>query len=104
MRLKHILTLFKAMCSDDVMLRLDVLRRVARFILSQYRFMWPQIAWWDDRQFNDYLRRFDELSGMNTDRRWMLYQLMRLVTSVPGDSAECGTARKFSRAAKYLWR
>ncbi|MFQ5638474.1 MAG: TylF/MycF/NovP-related O-methyltransferase [bacterium] len=49
--------------------------------------------------FNQYLARFDELKGLNTDRRWMLYQLIRLVRNIPGDTAECGV---YKGAGSYL--
>jgi O-methyltransferase len=79
--------------------RFSILRRVARVIFPRYRFQWPQMAWWDDRAFNDYLVRFGELEGMNAARRWTLYQLVRLTASVPGDTAECGV---FEGAGSYL--
>jgi hypothetical protein len=43
--------------------------------------------------------RFGELEGMNTDRRWTLYQLLRLMDGVPGDTAECGV---YAGASSYL--
>jgi O-methyltransferase len=73
--------------------RFEMLRSVARLLLPNYRFKWPQMAWWEDAFFNLYLDRFGERAGMNTDRRWMVYQLMRLVSNVPGDTAECGVYR-----------
>jgi hypothetical protein len=48
------------------------------------------MAWWDDEPFNSYLDAFGERGGFNTHRRWMLTQLLRLVNSVPGNTAECG--------------
>jgi O-methyltransferase len=81
------------------LLRFEIVRRLAGLILPQYRFKWPQMAWWDDVFFNDYLKKFNEIDGMNTDRRWMLYQLMRLVYDVPGDTAECGV---YNGAGSYL--
>jgi hypothetical protein len=72
------------------LIRFEIVRRLARLMLPQYRFKWPQMEWWGDGFFNAYLKKFDEMDGMNTDRRWMLYQLMRLVHDVPGDTAECG--------------
>jgi len=79
--------------------RFELLRRLARLLLPQYRFKWPQMEWWDADWFNAYLDRFGERRGMNTDRRWMVYQLMRLVQAVPGDTAECGVYRG---AGSYL--
>src|SRR5262249_31837751 len=80
-------------------LRFDILRWIGRWILPAYRFQWPQIGWWRDNQFNEYLKSFNEYGGMNSDRRWALYQLTRLVATVPGDTAECGV---FQGASSYL--
>jgi hypothetical protein len=48
------------------------------------------MEWWHDRSFNEYLDRFHERKGFNTHRRWMLWQLLRLIRDIPGDTAECG--------------
>lgn len=88
--LGNLFVALKRLRSKDPLERLELLRTVGRWILPKYRFKWPQMSWWNDPQFNDYLDRFGEREGMNTDRRWMLYQLLRLVTAVPGDTAECG--------------
>jgi hypothetical protein len=79
--------------------RFELLREAGRRLLPAYRFKWPQMAWWGDRDFDAYLERFGERGGANDDRRWMLGQLMRLVAAVPGDTAECGAYRG---AASYL--
>ena len=73
--------------------------RIGRLIVPEYRFQWPQLDWWNDALFNDYLRQFDELTGFNTYRRWTLFQLLRLIEIVPGDTAECGV---FQGAGSYL--
>jgi O-methyltransferase len=77
----------------DPLFRFEILRRIAKHIVPEYRFIWPQMAWWNDAYFNDFLRKFNEIDGMNTDRRWTLYQLMRLVANIPGDTAEIGCYR-----------
>lgn len=74
----------------DPLARFEMLHRIGKVLVPGYRFNWPQIEWWSDPVFNEYLARFGEINGMNTERRWMIYQLMRLVTNVPGDTAECG--------------
>jgi hypothetical protein len=79
--------------------RFEALREAGRRLVPEYRFKWPQMAWWQDREFAAYLERFGEADGMNADRRWMLAQLMRLVAGVPGDTAECGA---FRGAGSYL--
>lgn len=80
-------------------LRLAILRRIGRRVVPGYRFQWPQICWWHNEQFNKYLKQFNELEGMNTGRRWTLYQLTRLAAAVHGDTAECGV---FEGASSYL--
>jgi O-methyltransferase len=78
---------------------LDHIRlRIFRLLWPSYRLMWPQLDWYDDADFTAYLRRFGELGGMNTHRRYALAQLLRLVRDVPGDTAECGV---FRGAASY---
>ena len=72
------------------LLRFYLLVVVGRLLLPQYRFKWPQLDWWQNELFDGYLRRFGELGWLNTDRRWTLYQLLRLTAGVPGDTAECG--------------
>jgi hypothetical protein len=79
--------------------RFYLLRRLAGWLLPEYRFKWPQMAWWQDRDFNAYLRRFGEESGNNTDRRYAVAQLLRLVEAVPGDTAEVGV---FQGAMSWL--
>jgi O-methyltransferase len=79
--------------------RFTVARRIARRVYPRYRFQWPQVAWWDDQEFNAYLARFNELDGFNTGRRWTMYQLLRLIAAVPGNTAECGV---FQGAGSFL--
>jgi O-methyltransferase len=55
-----------------------------------YRLLWPQMAWWQDEEFNAFLRRFHEYGGYNSDRRWTVHQLAKLAQKIPGDTAECG--------------
>ncbi|WP_083517816.1 TylF/MycF/NovP-related O-methyltransferase [Desulfomicrobium orale] len=75
------------------MFRIFFLRKIARIIMLKYRFKWPQMMWWDNDGFNKILSVFDELDSLNTDRRWMLSQLVRLTDSVHGDTVECGVYR-----------
>jgi hypothetical protein len=76
--------------SPNVDRRLSALKFLADWLIPDYRLTWPQMDWWQDPQFNDYLVLFGERKGFNTHRRWMLWQLLRLVRDVPGDTAECG--------------
>ena len=88
--MKALKTFIKLIVTRDPRIRFKLLYRIGKIVMPKYRFKWPQLEWWSDPVFNEYLVRFGEIDGMNTDRRWMLYQLMRLVMNVPGDTAECG--------------
>ena len=83
----------------DKDLAFNLVIKLAGRILPEYRFTWPQMAWWQDSGFNEYLRRFDEHKGFNTHRRWALKQLLRLTANVPGDTAECGVYKGCSSYA-----
>lgn len=73
--------------------RLLSLRFAADRLFGNYRLTWHQIDWWDDPEFNRFLERFGERGGFNSQRRWTVWQLLRLIESVPGDTAECGVWR-----------
>jgi radical SAM protein with 4Fe4S-binding SPASM domain len=75
------------------------LRLAGKLLIPSYRFKWPQLDWWKNEDFTRYLNRFGELQVLNTDRKWLVYQLLRLVAHVPGDTAECGV---FRGATSYL--
>ena len=75
------------------------LRRAGRFFMPAYRFQYPQMLWWNDAGFNAYLKKFDLIDGMNTDRRWVVNQLTKLAERVEGDTAECGV---FNGSSSYL--
>ncbi|MAT50406.1 MAG: macrocin O-methyltransferase [Porticoccaceae bacterium] len=71
--------------------RLQSLMILKNYVIPEYRLVWPQMDWWHHAKFNHFLEKFGELpDGMNTQRRWMLVQLLRLTAGVPGDTAECG--------------
>jgi len=80
-------------------LRLRLLTLAGKLLVPSYRFKWPQLDWWRNEGFTRYLDTFGELGGLNADRKWMVYQLARLVGHVPGDTAECGV---FRGATSYL--
>jgi O-methyltransferase len=80
-------------------LRLQLLNRVARLLFPGYRLRFPSLDWWRNDDFNAYLRRFGELADFNSDRRWTVHQLLRMIGDVPGDTAECGV---FRGASSYL--
>jgi hypothetical protein len=68
----------------------NLLLAIARRIMPEYRFVFPQMDWWKDNAFNNYLKKFEEERGCNTQRRWMVKQLLRLVSHLNGDTVECG--------------
>lgn len=67
--------------------------RIAGLLYPGYRLIDPQIDWWKIRSFTAFLERFGELKGgaLNSDRKWMVGELVRLTAAVPGDTAECGS-------------
>lgn len=83
---RHLTEVAKQPLSD----RFSELAGMAGAMVPEYRLKWPQMSWWNVRWFSSYLSRFQEDTSFNSDRRWMVYQLMKLVSGVPGDSAECG--------------
>src|SRR5262245_25912072 len=70
--------------------RFQLLTALGAKVFPKYRFHWAQMAWWDDADFNAYLTKIGELPSYNTERKWILAQLLRWVKHVPGDTAECG--------------
>lgn len=79
--------------SRNLLRKTIALKSVADRIIADFRLTWPHLDWWHDAKFNAYLDRFGERRGMNTQRHWMLKELVRLIASVPGDTAECGVYR-----------
>lgn len=77
----------------------EVLIAIGKRVLPQYRFKQLGMDWWDDDFFSRFLDRFDELHELNTDRKWMVYQLVRLVQNIAGDTVECGV---FKGPSSYL--
>lgn len=80
-------------CSRQLVRKTIALKYLADWIIPDFRLTWPQLDWWRDPEFNAFLDRFGERRDMNTHRHWMLRELVRLVSSVPGDTAECGVYR-----------
>jgi O-methyltransferase len=67
--------------------------KLAHPFVPDYLFKWPQMAWWNNSQFSNYLKLIgenDPTNSFNSDRRWMAYQLLRLIQDIEGDTAECG--------------
>lgn len=91
--------LYRNFVKKDDEAGLYILRRIGALLLPDYRFHYTQTGWWRNEPFNAYLHRFDEMQALNSDRHWMVSELCRLVTHVPGDTAECGV---FKGATSYL--
>ena len=84
---------------NSSMKRFLLLTEVGKKLVPEYRYSWPYMDWYHDEAFNGYLKKFGELGHFNTDRRHMVYQLMRLIEGVPGDTVECGS---LEGAGSYL--
>lgn len=78
---------------------LHLLRWIAKIIRPSYRFDWSSFGWLRNDEFNRFLKSFSESDGFNSHRRWTLKQLLRLTSSVPGHTAECGV---YYGAGSYL--
>ncbi len=97
--MKSCLRFLRNSLSADPSRRIVALHTFSKWLFGDYRLTWYQIAWWQDEDFNAYLRNFGEEEGFNTHRRWMLWQLLRLSSDVLGDTAECGV---FEGASSWL--
>lgn len=80
-------------------MRFALMLRLATILTPRLRQHWPDLDWLGDADFDAYLDRFGERDGLNTHRRFTLWQLLRLADRVPGDTAECGV---YQGAASYL--
>jgi hypothetical protein len=60
-----------------------VLTAITKRLMPGYRLPWPHMAWWNDEQFNAFLKRFDEYNGHNSERRWTIAQLCKLAKTFP---------------------
>lgn len=89
----EVLRLLRNAVSPDVNRRYYSAKLFGGLLTGDYRVPWRDQEWLKDPEFTEYLRRFDELKGLNTQRRWTLWQLLRLTGHVAGDTAECGVYR-----------
>ena len=78
---------------SNLLERFKLLRNIVRQVIPEYRLKWPQMDWWHDKAFDNYLMAFEELNMPNTDRRFNLSQLLQLTFPVRGDTAEVGAYR-----------
>jgi hypothetical protein len=79
--------------------RFRLLQWAGKALVPSYRFKWPQLDWWRNEEFSRFLDQFGERTLPNVDRKWMVYQLLRLTSDLAGDTAECGVYRG---ATSYL--
>ncbi len=75
---------------QNEMLGFRVITMLAKRFIPGYRFTWPELAWFKNPKLVEVLTRFNEGEGFNAHRRFAIQQLIRLTSSVPGDTAECG--------------
>jgi hypothetical protein len=75
---------------ENEMLGFRLLTKIAKHIIPNYKFTWPELAWFKNSKLKKILHKFDEGDGFNTHRKFALQQLLRLTQKVPGDTAECG--------------
>jgi len=90
LRLCRDLLMYSSKKQEDILDRFSIMKRIAKVILPEYRFKWPQLDWWTDEAFNVYLKKFNEHDGNNADRRFSVAQLLRLCSAIEGDTAEVG--------------
>lgn len=97
--MKRFLRFVKNTLSKNEPRKTLALQAFAQWLFEDYRLTWPQLDWWHDVEFNAYLRKFGEHDGLNSYRKWALWQLLRLTASIDGDTAECGV---FEGASSWL--
>ena len=78
---------------SDELLGFRLTTIIANYLMPSYRFTWPELAWFQDPKLKSTLILFEENHGFNAHRRFALQQLLRLTSSIPGDTAECGVYR-----------
>ena len=72
---------------------------IAKVLCPEFSMRFDSINWMTDEAFNRYMRFVEKPDSINKGRRWMVYQLLRLTETTPGDTAECGVYRG---ASSYL--
>jgi hypothetical protein len=73
--------------------RFTALRLIAKWLCPEFRMRWCELDWTSDDEFNEYLALTGQPASINSGRRWMVYQLLRLSQNIPGDTVECGAYR-----------
>ena len=68
----------------------SILTRLGKLYLPNYKFTWPEIDWFHDKELNKILEKFGEKNGFNAHRRLAIRELIRLTENINGDTAECG--------------
>lgn len=57
--MKNFLRFCRNTFSKDENRQIAALSTFGRFLFAGYRFGWPQMAWWRNNEFNDYLVMFN---------------------------------------------
>ena len=78
---------------NNLLDRFALLSKIASVLIPEYKFKWPQMDWWFNNKFNSYLEEIGEKRNYNSDRRWMVSQLLRLTKHLQGSTAEVGAYR-----------
>ncbi len=90
LKIKTLLNLLKASLRRQGLDKFEILLVVAKDIYPGYKFHWPQLDWFKQKNFWEFIGQYDEKRGLNAHRKWSLAQLFRLCAHLPGDIAECG--------------
>jgi hypothetical protein len=87
-------SVLKLVRNNDRLTRAKLLLALQRWLCPEYFLPDPNVDWYGDPVFTEYLGRFrKELIRFNPPRRWNLYQLLRLSLPIEGDTVECGSHR-----------
>lgn len=92
MKLRNIPNYIKAILgySKDEIYGFRLVMVMAEKLIPSYKFTWPELAWFKNKNLTQVLNNFNESKGYNAHRRFALQQLLRLTSGIPGDTVECG--------------
>lgn len=85
--------------SSDEIYGFRLITKIAKWLIPNYKFTWPELAWFNNQNLTRVLKHFDEIDGFNAHRRFAIQQLLRLTSNIPGDTAECGV---FKGCGSYI--
>jgi len=69
-----------------------LLKKIASYLTPDYRLSSPFVDWFKDRELADHMIRFGD-SAEKAHRLMLVSQLLKIVSDIPGDTAEIGTYR-----------